>query len=235
MGEGVAFDALITPHNIKEFVYGNLYSEGFIKDVGDVEDYLERRTEGVIDVTMRIKDFHLIKSVMKRNYNIIWTECGGGMEFKRIGDDFKPIESEIRIDGVDLLKINEKIKDKIELFRMTGAFHYAFLFDRNMDLINHSYDIGRHNAVDKVIGKSLLTGKKLSDNILFVTGRVSSDIVHKCLRAGIPVIATRGAAFITAVNTAREYKMGLIGFLRGNRFNVYSSGDIIVIKDVRTE
>ena len=235
MGEGAAYDALITPDEIKEFVYGNLYSEGFIKSVEDVEDYLERKTDRVIYVTVTIKDFHLIKNVMKRNYNIIWTGCGGGTEFKRIGDDFKPIEREIKIDAMAFLTINEKIKDKIELFRLTGAFHYAFLFDRNMDIVNHSYDIGRHNAVDKVIGKNLLSGNNLTDNILFVTGRVSSDIVHKCLRARVPVIATRGAAFITAVRTARKYNMGLIGFLRGKRFNVYSNGDMIGFNDMKTE
>jgi len=235
MGEGVSFDALITPGEIKEFVYGNLYSEGFIKSVEDVEDYLERKADGVIGATVKIKDFHMIKNVMKRNYNIIWTGCGGGTEFKRIGDDFKPFKSDFSIDGTNLLEINEKIKDKTELFRLTGAFHYAFLFDRNMDIVNHSYDIGRHNAVDKVIGKNLLSRKNLTDNILFVTGRVSSDIVHKCLRARVPVIATRGAAFITAVKTARKYNMGLIGFLRGKRFNVYSEGDLIEFNDLKTD
>jgi len=235
MGDGVAFDALITPEGIKEFVYGHLYSEGFIKGFSDVEDYLERRTEGIIDVTVKIRDLDLLKNVMKRNYNIIWTECGGGTELKRIGDDFKPIESELGINGADLLMINEKIKDKTDLFRLTGAFHYAFLFDGNMDLVNHSHDIGRHNAVDKVIGKNLLSGNEFTDKILFVTGRVSSDIVHKCLRARIPVIATRGAAFMTAVRTARKYNMGLIGFLRGSRFNVYSSGNIIEFNDRKTD
>ena len=235
MGEGVSFDALITPHEIKEFVYGNLYSEGFIKNIGEVENYLEKKSDDFIDVTVTIKDFQLIKNVMKRNYNIIWTECGGGTDFKRIGDDFKPIESEIKIDATALLTINEKIKDKTELFRLTGAFHYAFLFDRNMDLIHHSYDIGRHNAVDKVVGKNLLDGKKINDNILFVTGRVSSDIVHKCLRARVPVIVTRGAALSTAAKTARKYNLGLIGFLRGKRFNVYSDGGMIDINSMGKE
>ncbi|NOX44280.1 MAG: hypothetical protein GXO72_00875, partial [Caldiserica bacterium] len=107
-------------------------------------------------------------------------------------------------------------------FRLTGAYHYAFLFDRELRIRAVAKDIGRHNAVDKVLGAELLGTGDFGERILFVTGRISADIALKALRAGVPLVASPGAALLGAVALARRYNLGLVGFLRGRRFNLYA-------------
>jgi FdhD protein len=227
MAEDISFDAIISPSDIDSFVYGNLLTEGFINSKDDIENYEEKEKGEVISVKIKIRNFDRKKFFMKRNYNIVWTECGSAPEIRRIGDKFEPFEIGFKIKALEIIKIQTEIKDKIDLFKQTGAFHYAFIFDKEIELKRFSYDVGRHNAVDKVVGKALLDGDRYDDKVLFVTGRISSDIVHKCLRAGIPVVVSKSAAMYTAISIARENNMCLIGFLRGKRFNVYSNEEVL--------
>lgn len=224
----VSFDVIISPNDIKEFVYGNLFTEGFISEKADVLTYKEKIKKSLISVNVKIKDFSARKQFLRKNYNIVWTECGSSGELKRLQDQFKPLTKEIKIKGNDLLKIPGIIKNEIDLFRQTGAFHYAFLFDTKINLLSYANDIGRHNAVDKVVGFELLMNRKLLDKILFITGRISSDIVLKCLRAKIPMVISRSAALDTSVELAKKYNLCLIGFLRGKRFNIYSNPKAVI-------
>jgi FdhD protein len=226
----VSFDVIISPGDIKEFVFGNLFAENFIQTKDDVLAYKEKIKESLFTVNVKIKDFENKKIYLKKNYNIVWTECGSGGEITRFSDQFKPISSKIKLKGEDILVIPNKIKDKITLFKETGAFHYAFLFNHNLELITYTYDIGRHNAVDKILGQLMLTEQNSEDKVLYITGRISSDIVLKCLRAKIPVIISRGAPLEMAIRFAEKYNICLIGFLRGRRFNVYSNSEIIKTK-----
>lgn len=223
IGSEFSMDIIITPEHIREFVYGNLFSEGFIKSVDDVEGYYERMKGEIISVKIRLKDGKRLR--FKKNYNIVWTECGS--DAKIIKESFKKIESNLKIRPEQLIQIPDRISESISLFKMTGAYHFAFIFNDALELENHCYDIGRHNAVDKVIGTRLIDGKKFKECILYSTGRISSDIVVKCLRAGIPFIVSKSAPLTTAVEIARRYNLGLIGFLRGKRFNIYNGIEMI--------
>lgn len=224
----ISFDVIVSPEMIKEFVYGNLYTEGFIRAKEDIVGYSQQIKENLVQVAVEIAEFSKRKVFFRKNYNIVWTECGSGSEIRRLSDQMKPLITKLQIKAQDILEISGKIKDKIILFKQTGAFHYAFLFDKNMTLENHAYDIGRHNAVDKVVGGVLLNSGILDDKILFITGRISSDIIMKCLRAKIPFVISRGAPLATAVELAKKYKICLIGFLRGKRFNIYSNHEAII-------
>jgi FdhD protein len=108
------------------------------------------------------------------------------------------------------------------------------LFDNDFKLIAYANDIGRHNAVDKVIGKAIMDDVdnigKFEDKVLFITGRISSDILLKCIRARIPVLISRGAPFDSAIELAKKYDLCLIGFLRGKKFNVYSNSKAINLR-----
>ena len=224
----VSFDVIISPSDIKEFVYGNLYTEGFISDKEDVLAYKENIKKALISINVKLKDFSLKKQFLRKNYNIVWTECGSSGELKRLYDRFEPITQQIKIKGDDILKIPGMIKSKTELFKQTGAFHYAFLFDSGINLLAYASDIGRHNAVDKVLGYQLLRGGEIKDKLLYVTGRVSSDILLKCLRAKVPVIISKSALLDIAIDLANKYNICLIGFLRGKRFNIYSNPKAII-------
>jgi FdhD protein len=109
------------------------------------------------------------------------------------------------------------------VFERTGGLHAAGLFTATGELIHVREDIGRHNAVDKVVGRSLIDGAlPLSGSVLVVSGRAGYEIVQKAISAGIPLLAAVGAPSSLAVALAREFNQTLVGFLRGDRFNVYA-------------
>jgi FdhD protein len=225
----VSFDVIFTPEDIKDFVYGNLFTEGFIQSKDEVQKYTENFKKQLVNVKVKLKNFSEQKKLFKKNYNIIWTECGSTSEIKRLVDQLQPIKNKIELSSNNILKILEEVRTSNELFRQTGAFHYAYLFDSDINQISYSYDIGRHNAVDKAVGTHFINDGSFDDKLLFITGRISSDIVLKCLRVRIPILLSRSAPLGSAVELAKKYNLCLIGFLRGKRFNIYSNSEAIII------
>jgi FdhD protein len=141
------------------------------------------------------------------------------------------MQSELRLTMAVLLSLPDRLRKHQGDFARTGGVHAAAIFDLAGNLQIVREDIGRHNAVDKVIGRSTLDGnRRLNQHILLVSGRASFEIVQKALAAGIPIIASVSAPSSLAVNFCRESNQTLIGFLRPPSFNIYSHVERVVLE-----
>src|SRR5690606_3825898 len=127
-----------------------------------------------------------------------------------------------------LKQLNQRLMEEQTVFKYTGGIHASALFRANGELLFLREDIGRHNAVDKVVGAAFQQNRlPLNDSLVMLSGRVSFELVQKAVRAGIPIIAAVGAPSSLAVSLAREKGITLIGFLKNNRFNIYSGSERI--------
>jgi FdhD protein len=115
----------------------------------------------------------------------------------------------------------------IDLHQKTGGIHVVGLISRN-NIIVKTEDIGRHNALDRVIGYALRTGANLSRTCVLISGRISSEMSRKCILAGIPIIASRGATTSLAIEMGNATNLTIIGFIRGGKMNIYTAPERII-------
>lgn len=226
-----------TPGNDFELAAGFLHGEGIIASKDDVKK-ISYCTDPEVDA--------------EQLYNIVNVELRAGLEA-----DISPLErnfyttsacgvcgkaslEQLELRGCPVvppgpvlspevvLSLPEKLRDAQALFDSTGGLHAAALFDAQGNLLALREDVGRHNATDKLIGWALMEGRlPLSSGVVLVSGRSSFEILQKCLQAGVPVVCAISAPSSLAVDVAREFGMTLIGFLRGERFNLYSGSERI--------
>ncbi len=209
--------------HMKELTLGFLASEGFIEKFQDIKSVRMDEEKGVAEVET-VTANPLIEGLFERR--TITSGCGKGSTFYNVMDAFKckKIESDIKVKAAYLLDLMKKLHEFSGLYKETHGVHNAALADVN-DIIVFREDIGRHNAVDKINGYSLLNQVGLSDKIIVTTGRVSSEILIKAGKMGIPVILSRSVPTALAVSIAEEIGITIAGFARGGSLSVYSHGE----------
>jgi FdhD protein len=217
-----------TPGNDEELAAGFLLSEGILRARADLREIsrctLPASLGNVLNVTLAAAKF---TPAAAHRFGTISTSCGlcGKTSIEFIRQQFPPIDSttSLQIDAAKLLELPERLRNAQGNFERTGGIHAAAIFDVLGNLVVLREDIGRHNAVDKAIGRAYLDELlPLKNHIMIVSGRSSLEIVQKALAAGIPIVAAVSAPSSLAVNFARESNQTLIGFLRPPTFNIYS-------------
>ena len=224
-----------TPGHDFDLAAGFLYTEGLIKSSDDIgaiaycEDIEETDLQNIINVHLTNGQVLEEQAGWQRNFHAN-ASCGlcGKMTIESVKHEIPPITSEVQIDPGVFYLLNDKLRSAQSVFEATGGLHAAGLFDERGELQIIREDIGRHNAVDKVIGQALLVEQlPLDRHILMVSGRASFEIIQKALFARIPVIVAVSAASSLAVEMAQESEVTLIGFMRGKGMTVYSHPDRI--------
>ncbi len=212
---------LCSPKSLKYLTIGFLNSEGFINSISDIVDIKIDEEKGLAYVETKDENYLSEKLYGKRT---ITSGCGKGTLFYNVLDSFKSKKVRNKLD-VRLDEIKALVKDfskSSELFLNTGGVHSCALCSTSGILIFEE-DIGRHNALDKVLGRALVEDIQLTDKILLVSGRISSEMLIKTAKREIPVIISRAAPTSLAVELARELNITLIGFARGEKMNIYSN------------
>jgi len=217
-----------TPGHDAELAAGFLVTEGIVHPA-DVAGVRECRSEegdgGVADVLLRPGASP--SGGWQRNFYAT-SSCGvcGKASIEAVRVAAGPVADGPAITESVLKALPDRLREAQRVFDRTGGLHAAGLFTPDGDLVVLREDVGRHNAVDKVVGRAALDGGlPLSDRILLASGRASFEILQKALVAGIPVVAAVSAPSSLAVRLARESNMTLIGFLRPGGFNVYAGGE----------
>lgn len=223
-----------TPGHDEELALGFLFTEGIIKDrtellrIQQCANVKEEERGNVVRAELR-PDIDIDPAKWQRNFYTT-SSCGvcGKSSIEAVHVQCpRPIVPFGAVDHTVITALPDRMREAQVLFKHTGGIHAAALFDRSGRLLILREDIGRHNAVDKLIGAALSEGVPFPGTVLLVSGRAGFELVQKCIVAGIPFMAAVGAPSSIAVQLARESGLTLIGFLRGDHFNNYSAPLIV--------
>jgi FdhD protein len=204
--------AMTSPASLEEFAIGFLFTEGIIKGKGDIDSVqVEKNTVKIIT-----KD--LLRVVGPKR--TILSGCGGSSSFL---DPAKlpKVTSDLTVSAEEISRFMKELLQS-EIHQVTGGVHVVGLCGEGR-ILSTAFDIGRHNALDRLAGQALMKGTDLGRAYVLSSGRISSEMTRKCLIAGIPLIASRGATTTLAVSLAEGNGLTVIGFVRGGGMNIYSN------------
>jgi FdhD protein len=228
-----------TPGDDFDLAAGFLFTEGIIRNWTDIASMAYCPSEDPADagniVNINPIDADIVDPERWRRNFFATSSCGlcGKASIAAVKQEAAPIDSHRTVGNRILYALDARLRRDQDVFAQTGGLHAAGLFDPGGELLAVREDVGRHNAVDKVIGQAVRSRQTpLSDHILVVSSRGSFEIVQKAMMAGIPIVATVSAPSSLAVELARSAGMTLLGFLRSNgagsgRFNVYAGTERI--------
>lgn len=218
---------LCSPSNLKELALGHLLSEGILKSVEEIEEVNLKneachvKIKSNIDIEKRLK-------LSKHFSRIITSACGSSLAYQYSGK-LPKINSNLRVKAETILNSVKNLNFIAETFRKTGGVHAAAIYKKDGELLAFAEDVGRHNAVDKVIGMATINRTDFSACFLVLSGRLTSDIVIKAARVSLPIVASLAAALDSGMAIANDVGLTLIGFVRGNRMNIYACPERILL------
>lgn len=221
-----------TPGHDRELAAGFLLTENLVRGATDIFDITQcgsSAADQVVNVTLRdpraFDPAKLTRNVFSSS------SCGvcSKATIDAVRQTFPAIEDNSTVPATTLLRLPELLCAKQETFARTGGLHACALFRLSGELDALREDVGRHNALDKLIGRAVLDDKlPLRERVLFLSGRISFELMQKALAAGIPIVAAISAPSSLAVEFARESNQTLVGFVRGETMNIYAGAERVV-------
>ena len=224
-----------TPGADPDLAAGFLLSEQILRAAGDIADIRHcTLDDNILFVTLTGDAAVRAAEAMKSRRHVTATSACGVCGRRSIDDlmnQARKVESTMSVSRGAIEGLPAALRAAQQAFEQTGGLHAAGLFDAEGALLRIAEDVGRHNAVDKVVGAELRAGRlPLSERILFVSGRTSFEIIQKAVTAGVAVVAAVSAPSSLAIDLAREANLTLLGFVRGAAFNIYSAPGRIALE-----
>lgn len=201
--------------SLEEFAVGYLFNENMVKSLEDIEK---------IEINENHINVEIDDKLLKTKETVLCSDSSGGWRSKI--KEIKPISSDFQVEADELINRIEELKNNAQIWQATGGTHVAGIVYKNNFIVKE--DVSRHVAVDKVIGYGILHNYDLSNSYVIYSGRMPADMVIKIVRAGIPVLASNAAPACSGCETAKKGNVTLVGFLRGQRFNVYNNKNRII-------
>ncbi len=204
--------------SLEEFTVGYLFNENLVNTMEDIINIEVENT--LIKVTINDK-------LLKSNETVLCSDSAGGWRTKI--KNVKEVKSDFQVRSGELLSRIEELKKNAEVWQATGGTHVAGIVYEDQFIVKE--DVSRHVAVDKVIGYGLLHNFDLSNSYVIYSGRMPADMVIKITRVGIPLLVSNAAPANSGYNIAKKGKVTLVGFIRGQRFNVYNNLNRVIFDD----
>ncbi len=217
-----------TPGHDEELAAGFLQTEGIIKDQGDLVETTHcnggKHNQGQNRLNIFLSPNLEIDLESLTRHVFASSSCGlcGKATIESVQQNFDPIESDVRVLPETITSLPALLRNAQPTFDQTGGLHAAAVFDTKGKLVVCREDVGRHNAVDKIVGYGFLNKLPFDKHILMVSGRASFEIMQKALAARLPILAAVSAPSSLAVDFAQENGQTLIGFVRGETMNIYT-------------
>ncbi len=232
----------VYPKNLDDFAIGYCLGEGLIKTNEDIEEIKVNKTKVLIKTRLNHtheEDFEKDEIIQKRKGDCEHACVCRLLEYQGVNSDnaggirsqlksIKPNKSNLKVNASQIIKDMENLKENAKIWQETGSVHVAQLIYKDKKIIRE--DVSRHVAVDKVIGAAFKLNYDLTQSYVTYSGRMPADMLIKVIRVGIPIIISNAAPAASGYEVAKKGNITMVGFVRGNRFNLYTTPERINLK-----
>lgn len=206
---------MCSPHDLDKLALGFLYNEGLIQSAADVRQIRPSKSKTCVDVWLQDAGLELPKRA------IVTAGCGGGVTFDDLSQKHEPLISDLTASPEQLVELMKQLHLGAEMYKEVRGVHTAVLATHDQVLLQVE-DVGRHNCLDKLAGAALQENVVTQDKILLSSGRISSEMINKARRMGIPIICSRTSPTSLSVALAEAWNITIVAYLRQDRMRIYT-------------
>jgi formate dehydrogenase accessory protein FdhD len=217
-----------SPLQFKELAVGYLLAEDVLRSVDEIAEIMVNEDELTCQITLKSDvDVNERMKHSRVHWRVIPLIKASTSPYQR-REKIPVVQSALKVKAQVIFDCINDMNQRAKGFQQTGGLHDSAIYKSDGSLVAFSEDVGRHNTVDKVIGTAALNKVDLGDCFMTITGRVPGDMIFKAAKVGIPLVASMAAVLSSGIASAERANMGLVGFVRGKRMNIYSGAERII-------